>query len=79
MKATSQLLIIALLMFTGVAYSQHPYQSIGKEVKVLTLSGGKFKEFHPNDSLRRVGSVILNVRTKEVYRFIEQDTLYTIQ
>lgn len=77
MKTTLPLYTIALLLLTVAAYSQNPYQSIGKEVKVLTLSGGKFKEFHPNDSLRRVGSVIVNVRTKEVYQFIEEDTLYS--
>lgn len=69
--------IIICIILSLPAIAQNPYESIGKDVKVLTLSNGQFSEFHPNDSLRRVGSVIVNVRTKEIHQFIEQDTLYS--
>lgn len=77
MKPFPIIAAVACIMLSLPAIAQNPYESIGKDVKVLTLSNGQFSEFHPNDSLRRVGSVIVNVRTKEIHQFIEQDTLYS--
>jgi hypothetical protein len=57
--------------------AQNPYQSLGVEVEVLTLSKGKYKEFHPNDTLVQIGTVLFNTITGEVVAFVEVDTLYS--
>lgn len=58
----------------NLSNAQNPFQSIGKEVPVLTLSNGQYMEFHPNDSLRQIGSVIVNVRTGKIYSLLSTNT-----
>jgi RHS repeat-associated protein len=53
-----------------------PFESIGKKVKVLTMSNGKYQETFPNDSIMRIGSVMYNRNTGEVVSTVEHDTLY---
>lgn len=65
------------LILRGVTTAQNPYESIGKPMpkgKVLTLSNGRFQEFHPNDTLVRIGTLVYNTVTNEVFSFIERDS-----
>ena len=73
---------IILILFTSVAFSinaqeVNPFESIGKEGKILTLSKGKYTEVHINDSLQRIGSVIVNMNTGTIYELLNTDTLYS--
>jgi hypothetical protein len=74
------LTLVFTLLFTASLFAQHeppqPFESIGKKVKVLTLSNGKFCEFFPNDTVFRFGSVMFNHITGEVESVVFGDTLY---
>jgi hypothetical protein len=63
-----QLLIILILLTTTVAHSQtrQPFSNIGKKVKVVTLSNGKYDEFFDEDTLQRVGSSVININKKKI-------------
>lgn len=65
------------LSSTHFLVAQNPYKSIGKKAKVLTLSNGKYDEVTNYDTLQRVGSVIVNMRTRQIVQFIHTDTIYS--
>lgn len=65
-KALFSLIFLSLLSFTGFTQNQNPYQSIGKKGKILTLSDGKYDETFEKDSLERVGSVVVNRKTRKI-------------
>ena len=67
---------IVLLYSTNIQ-AQNPYESLGVEVDVLTLSKGKYKEFHPNDTIVQIGTVLFNTITGEVVAFVDVDTVYS--
>jgi hypothetical protein len=51
----------------------NPFESIGKEGKMLTLSNGKYMEVEMYDSLQRIGSVIINRNTGEIHELLPID------
>lgn len=69
-------LVLSLILFgilrgvTTPCVAQNPYESIGKETKVLTLSNGKFQEIFTNDTIVRIGTVLLNTQTHEIVDFV---------
>lgn len=53
--------------------AQNPFASIGKTTKpMLTLSNGRYEEFFENDSIRQVGSVMVNIRTEKIVAFVDR-------
>ncbi len=79
MKKITLFIVFLTLILRGVTTAQNPYQSIGKEMptgKMLTLSNGKFQEFHPNDTLTPIGSAMYNTVTGEIVQFLTKDTMY---
>ncbi|MBX9850480.1 MAG: LysM peptidoglycan-binding domain-containing protein [Cytophagaceae bacterium] len=75
---------VTLLIFTCLVFNslngQNPFSSLGvkdSEVKMLSLTKGKYQEIIPNDTLVKVGSVIVNTITDKVEYFVEKDTLYS--
>jgi hypothetical protein len=68
-----------LLLLPISLYAQNealqPFESLGKTVKVLTLSNGKYNESFPNDSIMRIGSVLYNRNMGELVSVIPPDTL----
>lgn len=48
----------------------NPFESIGKEGKILTLSNGRYIEVEMYDSLQRIGSVIINRNTGEIHELL---------
>ena len=69
MKTITPLFVILFLGFNTL-YGQYT------PPKVLTLSNGKYPEFHTYDSLMRVGSVIINTYTGKIDRTLSYDSLY---
>lgn len=53
----------------------NPFKSIGKKAHVLTLSRGKYVEVIENDSIQRVGCVLINMRTETIVGFLNEDSL----
>ena len=64
--------------FTNASSQEiNPFERIGKEGKILTLSKGKYTEVHIDDSLQRIGSVIVNMNSGTIYELLNTDTLYS--
>jgi hypothetical protein len=72
-------LLTFTLAFCQTAQAQNeplqPFEALGKTIKVLTLSNGKYNESFPNDSIMRIGSVLYNRNTGELVAVIPPDTL----
>jgi|GEM_PF-1340241 len=68
---------MAMAATATMAQTYNPYQSIGREARVLTLSNGKYEEFFDTDTLEVIGSAILNTKTMKVIGFVVPDTLYS--
>ena len=78
-KQNLLLLIIGIFTF-GSILSQNPFRSLGipdEDVKILTLSKGKYQEFHDDNLFERVGSAVINMSTGKIAYFIDRDTLLT--
>lgn len=76
MKSFFTLLFSFLCFAMVMAQDINPFESIGKEGKIITLSKGKYLEIENNDSLQRIGSVIVDMYTGEIYELLDSDTLY---
>lgn len=76
MRATIIFAFLSLITSRTCAQEGNPFESIGKEGKILTLSKGKYLEIENNDSLQRIGSVIVNKNTGQLYEILDADTLY---
>jgi hypothetical protein len=75
---SSQSLFANLLLAFALpqtAQAQQPFERFGVEVKVLTLSNGRYPEFFDNDSLRRIGSVVYDTRLHRVAYLLPPDSL----
>lgn len=57
------------------AQAQQPFAKLGVTVKILSLSNGRYPEYFPNDSLRRIGTVVYNTRLKRVAYLLPGDSL----
>lgn len=64
---------ITLTFFVIGQAEFNPFESIGKEGKMLTLSNGKYIEVEMYDSLQRIGSVIINRNTGEIHELLSVD------
>jgi hypothetical protein len=73
MNSTKTLLIFLSIAITISAKAQedNPFESIGKKGKILTAYNGKYVETFDYDSLQRIGSVIFNIRTKKIAKFLK--------
>jgi hypothetical protein len=78
-------LLLILLLISTIVHSQtrQPFSKLGKKVKVVTLSNGKYDEFFDEDTLQRVGSSVMNINTKRITKInlsqIEIDELENAQ
>jgi hypothetical protein len=70
-------LIIALNMTCNICISQsnNPFQSLGKETKVVAAYNDQFVEDFDKDSIQRIGTVLVNIHTKKIVRLLNDDLL----
>jgi len=73
MRQPKLLFAIILLSLAMLAKSQdyNPYKSIGKKAKVITAYNGKFVEVFDYDSVQRIGSVLINTRTRKIVKLLD--------
>lgn len=71
------ILSAALLFLINSSYAQqpNPWESIGKteNKKMLTLSNGKYYEFHVNSRYVKVGSAIVDMKTNMIDHFVTEN------
>ncbi len=70
------LLSIVFLSFVS-ANAQNPFAEYGYTPKIATLSKGQFNEFHDQDTVVQIGSVLYNTKSKQIVAFVETDTVYS--
>jgi RHS repeat-associated protein len=70
------LLSIVLLSFISTK-AQNPFAEYGYTPKIATLSKGQFNEFHDQDTVVQIGSVLYNTKSKQIVAFVETDTVYS--
>lgn len=70
------LLSIVLLSIIGLK-AQNPFAEYGYTPKIATLSKGQFNEFHDQDTIVQIGSVLYNTKSKQIAAFVETDTVYS--
>lgn len=69
--------IIIILTGSLTCKGQQPFADYGYEVKVATLSKGKYVEFFDQDSLVQIGTVVINRLTGKITHFVTIDTVYS--
>lgn len=68
-------ILIVVLGFQITAKSQNPFEQFGDKKKVLTMTNGRFNEFHDMDSVVQIGSILLDVNKKIIVAYVENDTV----
>jgi len=78
MKAVKILSFAFLFIsFLSAKANEYPWEKYGFKFKVVTLSNGKYQEFHDLEDVVEIGSVLYNTQTKQIVGFVEKDTLYS--
>ena len=67
--------LLLLLAAPTIALAQQPFAHLGVEVKVLTLTAGRYPEFFAHDSLRRIGSVVYDTRRQRIAALLPTDSV----
>ncbi len=68
-------LIFIFLFHLGFSQA-NPFEKYDLIVPVKTLSGGRFEEFHDQDTIVRIGSIMFNRMSRQVIGLVEPDTTY---
>ncbi len=74
-------LAIFLSVFYAIgafAQGNNPYKGLGEEAEklgseILTLSQGRYNEFHDNDTIVRIGDALYNVYTHKIVGFVVEE------
>jgi len=68
-------LLVLLLCLVATSFADDfPWKKYGLNPKVLTLSKGKYKEFHDMETVVQIGSVYFNTETRKIVGFVKKDT-----
>ena len=68
--------LFSFVALFGQLFAQNPFKELGiKESDYLTLSDGRYDEFHEYNDYERVGSAIIDMRTNKIVRFIDRDSV----
>lgn len=73
-KITISTFILLSTLFSSFS-QEHPWTKYGFTPKVITLSNGKYNEFHDITNIVEIGSVLFDTETKEIIGFIISDTI----
>ncbi len=68
-------LMFLLASFLTSKADEYPWEKYGFNFKVVTLSNGKYQEFHDLKDVVEIGSVLFNTQTNKIIGFVEKDTL----
>lgn len=65
-----------LFLFSSYLLSQNenPFAKFGYDVLVASSSKGEFKEFHDQEEIVEIGSVLFNTRTNQIVKILDKDS-----
>ncbi len=71
-------LLLSILSLAAFAQGNNPYKGLGEEAEklgseILTLSQGRYNEFHDNDTIVRIGAALYNVYTQKIVGFVVEE------
>jgi len=69
--------LTSVVMF-GQLSAQDPYKDLGikdNEIEYLTLSKGRYDEFHGYNEYETVGSAVIDMQTNKIVRFLDKDSV----
>ncbi|GAA4273653.1 hypothetical protein U6A24_18215 [Aquimarina gracilis] len=69
--------LLILVLWCGIIQAQNPFEEYNYNPHIATLSGGEFIEDFDNDTIVRIGSVMLNVKNNTITSFIEESVTFT--
>lgn len=69
------LIFVFVYTISHVAIAQNPFEQFGDKKQVLTMTNGRFNEFHDLDSVVQIGSILLDVNKKIIVGYIPEDTI----
>lgn len=73
MKKINFLFLSVSIAISNFNIAQNPFTSIGKQTKpMLSLSNGKYVEHFENDSVRQIGSAMVNVYTEQIVAYVDR-------
>jgi hypothetical protein len=67
-------LTMALIAIGIQVNAQNPFKQFGDDSKILTMSNGRFDEFHDLDSIVQIGSILLDVNKRKIVGYVKEDT-----
>jgi len=69
------LFFISFLSVAGLnAQNENPFAKYGYQVDIITMSNGRFAEFHDRDKVVQIGSVYFDTKSQTILGDVEQDT-----
>ena len=71
------LLLLSILSSLLNANAQNPFEKLGYTPKIATYSQGQFDEFHDQDTLVQIGSILFNINTRQIVAFVQTDTVHS--
>jgi len=66
--ATMLLLTLSVAAF---AQDENPFQSIGKQGKIITLSKGRYDELFDQNEIQQIGTALVNIHTMKVVKLLQ--------
>jgi len=72
-KKTLLTFIAILIVINGLA-QEHPWEKYGFKPKTITLSKGKYQEFHDNDTIVEIGSAVFDRKNGKIIGAVKADT-----
>ena len=74
------LISISLLLSSNIMSQENDiWEKYGYKPKIVTLSNGKYEEFHDNDSIVEIGSVLFNTKTSKIVGTLESNLLDALE
>ncbi|HEY8935797.1 MAG TPA: hypothetical protein VIM65_11275 [Cyclobacteriaceae bacterium] len=67
-------LALTIVLSSIHAYAQNPFKQFGDDSEILTMSNGRFNEFHDLDSVVQIGSILLDVNKKVIVGYVKEET-----
>lgn len=76
MKRLKTFLIMVVIFSTTATFAQvNPFAKYGYDVKVLTMTNGRFNEFFDMDTVVQIGDLLFNTNSMKIIGFAEKDSI----